>query len=218
MKDGKPTSQLLESEYFKYVADVMLQEAGIELVLHCTAVDAVMAGQTIRGVITESKSGRQAILAKRVIDATGDADVASLAGAPFKKAAKPDLMECTANIEATNVDVDEYYKYQMEKGGTIKERADKTSGKEDDMPSTHIRRPFDQARQAGELKVPRGSMCWAIPATTPRRARSRPLGQWPEQSHHVPDRCARSMGKAGTRDGEVVGIAVPSGVWQKSTS
>ncbi len=38
----------------------------------------------LQGIITESKSGRQAILAERVIDCTGDADVAYLAGAEYR--------------------------------------------------------------------------------------------------------------------------------------
>ena len=37
-----------------------------------------------KGIITESKSGRRAILADRVIDCTGDADVAYLAGAEYR--------------------------------------------------------------------------------------------------------------------------------------
>ena len=45
----------------------------------------VMDGDTIRGIITESKSGRSAILAKVVIDCTGDADVAYRAGVPCEK-------------------------------------------------------------------------------------------------------------------------------------
>ena len=44
-----------------------------------------MENGAIRGVITESKAGREAILAKRVIDATGDADIAARAGAPVRK-------------------------------------------------------------------------------------------------------------------------------------
>ena len=67
--------QLLDADMFKYVADKMVQEAGITPLLHCFVVDPIMEGDTIKGVITESKSGRQAILAKRVIDATGDADM-----------------------------------------------------------------------------------------------------------------------------------------------
>ena len=37
-----------------------------------------------QGIITESKSGRRAILAERVIDCTGDADIAYLAGADYR--------------------------------------------------------------------------------------------------------------------------------------
>ena len=38
----------------------------------------------MRGAIIESKSGREAVLAKAVVDASGDGDVAARAGAPFQ--------------------------------------------------------------------------------------------------------------------------------------
>ena len=69
-------SDLIDTELFKYVADQLVQEADIKPLLHCYAVDTIMEGKTIKGIITESKAGRQAILAERVIDATGDADIA----------------------------------------------------------------------------------------------------------------------------------------------
>jgi len=43
-------------------------------------------------VITESKSGREVILAERVVDATGDADVAMRAGAPTHKTPREQMM------------------------------------------------------------------------------------------------------------------------------
>ena len=43
-----------------------------------------MEGNRVAGVVTESKSGREAILAKIVVDATGDGDVAYRAGAEFQ--------------------------------------------------------------------------------------------------------------------------------------
>ena len=59
-------------------------------------VEVLMSGDCVCGVITESKSGRRAIQAKRVIDCTGDADVAHLAGAPVRKTATlADRMGCT---------------------------------------------------------------------------------------------------------------------------
>ncbi len=58
VENGKPTYELLDTELFKYVADTMLLESGTVPVLHCLAVDAIMEGNTIKGVVTESKSGR----------------------------------------------------------------------------------------------------------------------------------------------------------------
>ena len=69
---------------FQIVADHLIKESGVRPILHCYAVEAIMDNDTIKGIITESKSGRQAILADRVIDCTGDADVAYLAGAEYR--------------------------------------------------------------------------------------------------------------------------------------
>jgi len=62
----------------------MIQEAGVKVLLHCWGVDAVVNGHTVAGAVFESKSGRQAILAKTVIDATGDGDLLAAAGAEFE--------------------------------------------------------------------------------------------------------------------------------------
>lgn len=59
-------SDLIDTEMFKYVADQLIQEAGIEPLLHCYAVDTIMEGERIKGIITESKSGRQATSHLRV--------------------------------------------------------------------------------------------------------------------------------------------------------
>ena len=61
----------------------LLDEAGVQLRLYTNVVDAIAEGGRVRGVVTESKSGREAIFAKVVVDATGDGDVAARAGAAF---------------------------------------------------------------------------------------------------------------------------------------
>ena len=68
---------------WKRVANDLVEEEGIELRLHSWYSSPVMEGDTIRGVVCETKTGRQALLGEVVIDATGDADVAASAGAPF---------------------------------------------------------------------------------------------------------------------------------------
>jgi hypothetical protein len=70
-----------DAEAFKRAADEMVAEAGIDLRLHTLVAGAVVEGDRIRGLLVENKSGRQAILGKVFVDATGDADVAHLAGA-----------------------------------------------------------------------------------------------------------------------------------------
>jgi ribulose 1,5-bisphosphate synthetase/thiazole synthase len=65
-----------------YLATRMLNEAGVEVLLSALVTDPIMEGDTIKGVFVEHKSGREAITAKVVIDATGEADVARRAGAP----------------------------------------------------------------------------------------------------------------------------------------
>ena len=77
---GNPT---VDAEALKYLMAEMIREAGIDVFLHCWGVDAVMDGTTCRGAVFESKSGRQAILAKQVVDASGDGDIYATAGAGF---------------------------------------------------------------------------------------------------------------------------------------
>lgn len=74
----------VDAEAAKYIMVEMIEEAGVDVFLHCWGVDAIVTGNTVRGVVFESKSGRQAILAKTVIDATGDGDLFAAAGAEFE--------------------------------------------------------------------------------------------------------------------------------------
>ena len=78
MPEPQSLSHALDAEMFKWVADVLVEEAGVTPLLHRLGVAPIMENGAIQGVITESKAGREAILAKRVIDATGDADSTDL--------------------------------------------------------------------------------------------------------------------------------------------
>jgi hypothetical protein len=62
----------------------------VEILTYSWVVAPIMEGDRIRGVIIENKSGRQAILARVVVDATGDADVAAAAGAEYVKGREAD--------------------------------------------------------------------------------------------------------------------------------
>src|SRR6201995_2605986 len=88
MPEPQSLSHALDAEMFKWVADVLVEEAGIKPLLHRLCVAPIVENGAIRGVIVESKAGREAILARRVVDATGDADIAVRAGAPAHKTPK----------------------------------------------------------------------------------------------------------------------------------
>ncbi len=152
-KESQSDSQALDTELFKFVADTMVEESGIVPVLHCLGVQAIMDGNTIKGIVTESKSGRQAILAKRVIDATGDADIVHLAGAPYHKAPKKDLMGVTTSFCCSGVDVKRFKAYVKENPSCLGDwdELHETTGKEEKLFSPYLSKPFNKAKKAGEI-------------------------------------------------------------------
>jgi glycine/D-amino acid oxidase-like deaminating enzyme len=82
----------IDPEILKYELVCMLEEAGVELLLHTYIAENIMEGNAVKGIIMENKAGRQAVKAGMVIDATGDADIAAFAGAPFRLVKKPMTM------------------------------------------------------------------------------------------------------------------------------
>jgi hypothetical protein len=69
---------------YKCVADQMMVDAGVELLFHAWAAQVSMDGSRIKALFVETKSGRQAVLAKSFIDCSGDADLAAFAGVPYE--------------------------------------------------------------------------------------------------------------------------------------
>ena len=117
-------SECLDAEQFKRIADVLLEEAGVRPRLHTFVVDAVVRGGAITGVLCESKSGREAIVADRVVDCSGDADVAFHAGARFTSLDKGKRMGCTAVFNVAGVDRDRFERHVAENPATYKARQD----------------------------------------------------------------------------------------------
>ena len=104
-------------EKHKLVLDRMVLRKGIDVLFHTYVVDAIMEGDAIRGVVVESKSGRQAILAKRVIDCSGDGDISAFAGAEFKAGRDSDglFQACSLEFRLGGVDYDKYNESELKK-------------------------------------------------------------------------------------------------------
>ena len=159
VKECQSDSQALDPEMFKYVCDQMLQQAGVRLLLDIYAVAAIVEDGLIRGVITESKSGRTAILADRVIDCTGDGDIMHLAGALYKKASRQGLMSVTELFSCRGVDTEQFTRYvQNDLKPTYRDWggecwAQQSTGKEENLFSPYLEKPFVEARKRGDLVI-----------------------------------------------------------------
>jgi hypothetical protein len=82
---------IIDAEISKYILNEMVSEAGVKTYLHSWGTEPIMEGHKCRGVIFESKSGRQAVLGKVVIDATGDGDLLPYAGVEFETNIPPNF-------------------------------------------------------------------------------------------------------------------------------
>ena len=79
----------VDPECAKYVMDSMIAENKVEMFFHSWGVDVIQDGNNVLGVVFESKEGRQAILAKEVVDCTGDADMLFKAGGNYNQVTAP---------------------------------------------------------------------------------------------------------------------------------
>lgn len=77
-------SLLYDPTAIKIVSDDIVTDSGVHVVLHSLAVGVVKDSGRVKGVIFEGRDGRWACMATTVIDCTGDANIASLAGAGFE--------------------------------------------------------------------------------------------------------------------------------------
>ena len=100
-------------EAYKFTALDLLLESGADLLLHIRVSEPLVRDDKIEGVIIDNKSGRQAIVAKVVIDTTGDGDVAARAGLPFIKGREDDgaMRPTTVMGRFGNIDLRRFKEY-----------------------------------------------------------------------------------------------------------
>jgi ribulose 1,5-bisphosphate synthetase/thiazole synthase len=152
--ESQSLSYELDSEGFKLVADRLVEEAGIRPMLHRLFVAPILEGDRIAGIVTESKAGRQAILARVVIDASGDADVAHRAGAPTVKTPAELMQAASVMFHLAGVDKEAFLAAVKAEAPTYKDWSTgewtvETAGKEDDLFSPFLKKPFQRAIEAG---------------------------------------------------------------------
>ena len=83
-KENALKGRFIDPEKAKIILEDILIEAGVKIIYNTTVIDSIVEENVIKGVVAWNKSGRQAMMAKRVIDTSGDGDVAAYAGVPFE--------------------------------------------------------------------------------------------------------------------------------------
>ena len=103
---GAGTGVTYDQEALKLLWEQLAEDAGVELLLHTWVTGVTMDGDRITGIRIWNKGGERFIGADAIVDASGDADVSALAGAPYENAqATGQVQSLSTLFKVANVDV-----------------------------------------------------------------------------------------------------------------
>ena len=110
--------------------DETAEAVGIETLLCTRAVDVVIREHSITHIVIHNKSGFQAVAARTVIDATGDADIAALSGCPTILGREEDrlMTPVTLQIHMDHIDADALAAYANSHGKGLYRWGDEIQG------------------------------------------------------------------------------------------
>ena len=99
-----------DPEKHKLILDRMIKEAGCDILLVTYVVESIVKNGEICGVVVESKGGRKAIMAKRIVDCSGDGDAAYFAGCDYEVGRAEDgyTQGCSLEFRLGGIDWDTY--------------------------------------------------------------------------------------------------------------
>ncbi|MHC4176976.1 MAG: FAD-dependent oxidoreductase, partial [Planctomycetota bacterium] len=110
----------IDTELYKLVTFEMLVESGVFVCVNTLLAGAIMDGSRLRGVIAESRSGREAFYAKSFVDCTAYGDLAAYAGADYTE---PNDYAVCNSIGVANVSVEKYHEF-LRSHDALTERAE----------------------------------------------------------------------------------------------
>jgi ribulose 1,5-bisphosphate synthetase/thiazole synthase len=112
---------VFDPEALKYLFDRYILKYNVKIYFHSFACSMITEDNKVKYVITESKSGRNAIAGKIFIDATGDGDTAKWCGVPYEKLDRDKLLPVTLTFRLGNIDVEKAKEFFKQNPKRIKD-------------------------------------------------------------------------------------------------
>lgn len=102
-----------DMEFMKLLIDRKMRQAGVDVLFHTYFALPILSDGAVTGVVVENKGGRMAFLGRRIVDCTGDGDVAARAGAPFHygRAGDHAVQPMTLMFKISNMEFVQQYPY-----------------------------------------------------------------------------------------------------------
>lgn len=147
---GKTWTRVHDPLIWREAADSFLREAGVRVVFHAVVIGALMEGDVVQGLEVWTKEGILDARAGLVIDASGDADVAAMAGLPSSVGDNGRVQNPTMIFRLLGVDI---------------ERFEQAYGADTIMPP-EISAMIQEANASGEYALPRAKI-WLFKTTRP---------------------------------------------------
>ena len=147
---GKTYTVTHDPLVWREVADECLEEAGVEVFFHTTVTGVIMDGDRYKGVVVQSNAGQAIILAKRIIDASGDAAVVSRAGGAYFFGDNGVIQNPTMFFRLGNVEMESYLDFFGE----------------DTICPAKVTEKILELNASGEYHMPRHKI-WIFPTTRP---------------------------------------------------
>ncbi len=141
----------IDTELYKLVVFEMLVEEGVFVAVNTLLTGVIRDGSAIKGVITESRSGREAILAQSFVDCTAFGDLSHHAGADYSE---PNDHPVCNSIGLANVSVEGYYDFLKSNDAISQQAEGLRSGKENQivrLSGVNAHLPEEFKRRAGDI-------------------------------------------------------------------
>ncbi len=147
------------TEVMKRVLDEMLTEAGCEILFHTMLAKVNMAKGCIESITVCNKDGLNDLASTVYVDASGDGDLASFAGAPMTYGRESDgaAQPMTMNMKYCNVDTDALLAHIVENEGDFAMLRNGTNPFAPRIPLdlANFKDAFTAARESGEIDFDR---------------------------------------------------------------